>query len=102
MGPAFRIFQEQENNFISLQNNQQTYDWYIYSIYSWSNNPIYHNVHTGISQALDDSSFANLCISSTTTTKQDFTTTAEVLARHWNIGLETAKKTLQVTTQKGV
>jgi hypothetical protein len=27
--------------------------------------------------------------------------TAEKLTTNWNIGLETAKKTLQVTTQKG-
>ncbi len=39
---------------------------------------------------------------STNSTKRNYTTTAEQLAAKWNIGLDTAKKTLLVTTQKGM
>jgi hypothetical protein len=39
---------------------------------------------------------------STNSTKRNCTTTAEQLAAKWNIGLDTAKKTLLVTTQKGM
>jgi len=39
---------------------------------------------------------------STNTSKRTYKTTSEKLAASWNIGLETAKKTLQVTTQKGM
>jgi hypothetical protein len=39
---------------------------------------------------------------STNTSKRAYKTTPEKLAASWNIGLETAKKTLQVTTQKGM
>jgi hypothetical protein len=39
---------------------------------------------------------------STNSSKRNYNTTAEHLAAKWNIGLEVAKKTLQVTTQKGI
>ncbi len=39
---------------------------------------------------------------STNSSKRNYNTTAEHLAAKWNIGLEAAKKTLQVTTQKGI
>ncbi len=39
---------------------------------------------------------------STNTSKREYKTTAKKLATNWSIGLEAAKKTLQVTTQKGV
>jgi len=39
---------------------------------------------------------------STTTSKREYKTTAKKLVTNWNIGLEAAKKTLQVATQKGV
>ena len=100
--PHSEFFQEQENNFQSLQNNHQIHDRHIYSVHSQSHNPIYHNMHSDVSHSLDDSSFVNLRIASTMTSQREFTTTAEVLAQNWNIGLETAKRTLQVTTQKGI
>ena len=39
---------------------------------------------------------------SANTSSRSFRTTAEKLAVNWNIGLEAAKNTLQVTTQKGI
>jgi len=39
---------------------------------------------------------------STNTSGRSNTTTAEQLSRNWNIGLEAAKRTLKVTTQKGI
>jgi hypothetical protein len=41
-------------------------------------------------------------LASTNTSKRTYKMTSEKLAASWNIGLETAKKTLQVTTQKGM
>jgi hypothetical protein len=41
-------------------------------------------------------------VASTTSTSRQYRTTAERLAAIWNIGLETARKTVQVTTQKGI
>jgi len=51
-----------------------------------------------ISPALDD----NYTIAATNTSPRDHHMTAETLARKWCIGVDTAKKTLRCTTQKGV
>ncbi len=63
--PQSELFEEQENNFTYIQNNHQVKDRHIYSLHSHSRNPIYHNIHSGISQSLDDSSFINLRIAMT-------------------------------------
>ena len=44
----------------------------------------------------------NVCVSSTTTSRRKGLLTAERLAKNWNIGLEAAKRTLQVTMQRGI
>jgi hypothetical protein len=49
---------------------------------------------------VDESSFRTLM--STVTSPKSYRTSAEQIAARWNIGLEAAKKTLQVTTQKGI
>ena len=51
-----------------------------------------------ISPALDDNYF----IAATNTSNRMATITAESLANKWCIGIETAKKTLRCTTQKGI
>jgi hypothetical protein len=59
------------------------------------------NDMSDISTAYDDNHIISQ-IASTTSTNRQFRTTAERLSTLWNIGLETAKKTVQVTTQKGI
>jgi hypothetical protein len=60
-----------------------------------------------IDPALNENLFAamlksNVRIGSTTTSRRRGVMTAERLARNWNISLEAAKQTLQVTTQQGI
>ena len=60
-----------------------------------------------IEPSLDEHTFAemlkaNVCLGSTTTSRRKGLLSAEKLTRNWNIGLEAAKKTLQVTTQCGI
>jgi len=64
-------------------------------------------VLTDISNTLCDDSFLqalkdNVQVSSVTSTKRKSGITPEQLARNWRIGLETAKRTLEVTTQRGI
>jgi hypothetical protein len=89
-------FQEQENNI--LEHNRGDY-------YINANQRQIMCLHTNdmkeISAAFDDNTLLST-IASTSTTKRDYQTSAEKLAANWNIGLEAAKKTIQVTTQKGM
>jgi hypothetical protein len=60
-----------------------------------------------IEPSLDDQIFsqmlkANVQVQSTTTTRRKGVMTAERLARNWCISLEAAKRTLEVTTQRGI
>jgi hypothetical protein len=89
-------FQEQENNI--LEHNRGDY-------YINSNQRqimcLHSNDTTEISWAYNDHVFLSRNLGSTTFIRE-FQTSAEKLATLWNIGLETAKKTIQVTTQKGI
>jgi hypothetical protein len=60
-----------------------------------------------IEPALNEDIFArklrdNVCVASSTTSRRRGIMTADRLARNWNISLEAAKRTLQVTTQRGI
>jgi hypothetical protein len=94
--PHSEMFQEQENNI----NEHNTGDYYISAhqrqIMSVQRNDMHH-----ISTAYDDSHTISQ-IASATSTNHQYKTTAERLSSLWNIGLETAKKTVQVTAQKGI
>jgi len=94
--PHSQHFQDQENNVI--EHNQG--DYYVNSkqrqIMTVNSNDMIN-----ISAAYDDNTTLSK-IASTTSTNRQYRTTAERLANLWNIGLETAKKTVQVTTQKGI
>ena len=57
----------------------------------------YNTVLAEISASFDDRVIAAM-----TTSFKEIDTPTEILAKRWNIGLETAKKTLKCTTQKGV
>lgn len=93
--PHSDIFQEKEN-YIQEHNRD---DYYI--------NPnqrqimcLHSNDMTQISMAYSDLILSrNLC---STTSNREFQTSAEKLSTLWNIGLENARKTIQVTTQKGM
>jgi hypothetical protein len=52
--------------------------------------------------AYDDNSYITLQVATTMTSKRGLNMNAETLSNNWCIGLEAAKKTLQVTTQKGI
>jgi hypothetical protein len=56
--------------------------------------------NTTRSPFLDESSLRQLV--STNTSRRCYHTTAKILAANWNNGLETAKNTRRVTTQKGM
>jgi IS30 family transposase len=59
------------------------------------------NEMSNISTAYDDSLMLST-IASTSSSNRQYKTTAEKLATLWSIGLDTAIKTIQVTTQKGI
>jgi hypothetical protein len=90
--PHSNDFQDQENHI--MEHNIGDYNItpeqrQIMSIKTWE--------LSNISTAFDD----RIMISSANTTKRHYQTAAEHLANIWNIGLQAAKKTIQVTTQKG-
>jgi hypothetical protein len=102
--PHSEFFQEQEDNFNALQG--QHYQPNERQIYSVSLGKNHHNLHdtiySQISDAYDDTSFIAMQVASTVTSKRELNVNAETLSNNWCIGLEAAKKTLQVTTQKGI
>jgi hypothetical protein len=63
---------------------------------------VYNNKLIQISRAFDDSAFKDITIASTNTSHRNPRINEELLSQRWGIGLETAKQTLKVTTQKGV
>jgi hypothetical protein len=67
-----------------------------------SNLRLYDNDLLGISSIFDDSYSRNLNISMTNTTTRTPRITPELLSQRWGIGLQAAKDTLKVTTQKGI
>jgi hypothetical protein len=99
--PHSESFNEQEANYTSLQTTTAQ-NRYIFSTKSIINSTLYHTVHAEISKALDDSNFTSLHISSTNTSMRTSVVTPEILSSRWHIGLDTARKTIQVTTQKGI
>lgn len=70
----------------------------IYQVVLQNKNSNYDVDFGQISPALDDNYF----IAATNTSNRMATITAESLANKWCIGIETAKKTLRCTTQKGI
>jgi hypothetical protein len=99
--PHSDTFQEQEENFTSLQHTP-TQERRLFSLTSVMHKTLSHSIHTSVSQAFDDLNFASLNISSTNTSMRNSAVTPETLASRWNIGIDTAKKTIQATTQKGI
>jgi len=93
--PHSPSFQEQENNVRDLNRGDYHISAKHRRIMSVQTNEL-----TQISSAYDDKSYN--VIASTASSKHQYKTTAEHIASIWNIGLETAKKTVQVTTQKGM
>jgi hypothetical protein len=55
-----------------------------------------------ISSIFDDSYATTINVSMTSTTKRAPKITPEQLSQRWGIGLQAAKDTLKVTTQKGI
>jgi len=107
--PHSPSFQEREANAkeIHNMNEYRPHGRYIYSCNKHQqNNSFKATIHKSdlnqISEAFDDGRFASLQISSTSTSSRNHHTAAQMLAHKWCIGLETAKNTLKVTTQKGI
>jgi len=94
--PHLDAFALQESRFINLQDYQGYYpnDRNIATVNTKAC-ANYDTVFAEISAALDDR-----MIATTSTSPKEHNTTAEQLARKWNVGLEIAKKTLKCTTQK--
>lgn len=95
--PHSESFQGQEENFQNLE-NQKLKDRHIYDLHRDS---ISHSLDTeygAISSALDDYYF----IAAANTSARNQSVSAESLAKKWCIGVDTAKKTLRCTTQKGI
>ena len=88
-------FQEQENNILE----QNRGDYYI-TPHQRQIMCLHSNDMTEILSAYNNQMFLSRNLGSTTSNRE-FQTSAEKLAILWNIGLETARKTIQVTTQKG-
>ena len=63
---------------------------------------LYHDELGNISRAFDDACFKDITIASTNTTHRNHRVTPELLSQRWGIGLDSAKQTIKVTTQKGV
>jgi len=97
--PHSDYFQSQEQNFQDLEDlPRQHRERSIYKTTTTINRPSYDTDFEQISSALDDRYF----IAATTTTSRLASTNADDLAKKWCIGIETAKKTLRCTTQKGI
>jgi hypothetical protein len=105
--PHSSSFQEQEESAKDVHHLREnsTHDRYINAC----NRPresyklaLCQNELNHISNTFNDSNFASLQISSTSTSSRYTNTTAETLAKRWCIGLDAAKRTLKVTTQKGI
>jgi hypothetical protein len=69
---------------------------------SGKNYNLYVTINSQISDVFDDFSFISMHVASTITSKRELNINAETLATSWCIELEAAKKTLQVTMQKGI
>jgi hypothetical protein len=63
---------------------------------------LHDTIYKQISDAYDDTSFITMQVATTVTSRRELNINAETLSNNWCIGLEAAKKTLQVTTQKGI
>jgi hypothetical protein len=75
---------------------------YIYGINTESDEDKPGEVVFGDEDELHTRLVASVSCGSTVTSQRKSTTTPEELSRKWGIGLETAKKTLNATTQRGV
>ena len=98
-GPHSQEFQEQENNVIEHNRG----DYYI-SPEHRRIMCVQTNDMEQISLAYNDAYAISTMstIDSTVSNNKHYRTSAEKLSSLWNIGLDTAKKTIQVTTQKGI
>jgi hypothetical protein len=102
--PHSEFFQEQENNFDALQDRHHRHnERQIYSVLSeYNQSRLHETIYKQLSDAYDDNSYITLQVATTMTSKRGLNMNAETLSNNWCIGLEAAKKTLQVTTQKGI
>jgi hypothetical protein len=102
--PHSEFFQEQENNFDALQDRHHHHnERQIYSVLSeYNQSRLHETIYKQLSDAYDDNSYITLQVATTMTSKRGLNMNAETLSNNWCIGLEAAKKTLQVTTQKGI
>jgi hypothetical protein len=102
--PHSEFFQEQENNFDALQSHHYHHnERQIHSVLSeYNQNRLHETIYKQLSDAYDDNSYITLQVATTMTSKCGLNMNAETLSNNWCIGLEAAKKTLQVTTQKGI
>ncbi len=93
--PHADTFQSQEENF-------KNHVWLDYNPAPRNICSLQHTALQEISNIFDNLFIAFILIAFTQTTQWQFRNPAKKLASLWRIGLETAKKTLKVTTQKGI
>ena len=100
--PHSEEFQNQESNYKELQEIERDHESRnIYSTATWKPDIKFDDtIYADINEAFDDQYIINL--SATRSSIKQGGISAEALAKLWNIGLDTATKTIQCTTQKGV
>jgi len=94
-------FQEEEERARYAIDNNEPRDRTIFSLKTISSRILNVDPLQSISESFNDSHLLSMNISLTNTSNKTPHVNAEKLASRWNIGLDTALKTIKVTTQKG-